>query len=282
MMHIRGNSAIDRFRLGGTGSLALGFLLVAILAAIFAPFLVRDPYAQDVAHALIGPSRPHWFGLDGLGRDIAARVVYGARVSLGLGVLSALVALGVGATLGAISGFWGGTVDRLLMRTVEVFDSIPTLLAVVLLKEIFEQGRPERGIWAIVGAIGFLTWVQVARIVRGEVLHLKERAYVEAAHALGLSPWRILLRHILPNLIPVLLVILTLRIPQNILTESLLGFVGLGVRAPLASWGTMASEGWSAMRFFPHVIFFPSLALSLCVLSMNILADRFRDHLQRR
>ena len=242
-----------------------------------APALFQDPNAQDAAQALASPSRAHWLGQDSLGRDLLARLAAGAQISLVVGVASAGAALAFGTILGAISAYLGGLTDQLLMRAVDLLDSLPALLVVVVMKEILEQGDPKRGLWSIIAALSFYTWMQIARIMRGEVLRLRELPFAEAARALGASPARIIFVHLIPNCFHTMIVALSLRIPLNILSESMLGFVGLGVKSPRASWGSLASEGWTALRFHPHLILYPSLALFLTIWALNILGEEIRE-----
>lgn len=253
------------------------WLLLLTSAALLAPWIVQNPYAQNAGATLQSPNAAHWFGTDALGRDLFARLLYGARVSLLVGIASAVLALIFGAILGAVSAYFGGWPDQILMRAVDVWYSFPALLLLVLLKEILERDDPTRGLWAIVLALAIYSWMHVARIVRGEVLRVRELPYIEAARSLGAGHRRMILRHLLPNTWGPLVVTLTLRIPLSISAESMLSFVGLGVKAPLASWGTLASEGWTAMRFFPHLIAFPSLALLLTILALNVLGEALQD-----
>jgi len=268
---------MNLFRKKRLAKFALYFLVIIAVASILAPLFTQDPYSQNVQHALATPSRTHFMGADSLGRDLCSRIIYGARISLLIGVGSAVVALLFGLVLGAFSAYVGGKTDHFLMRFVDVWYSFPALLLIVLLKEIIEQGDPKRGLWAIVIALSIYSWMHVARIVRGEVLRLKEMPFTEAARAIGASHFRIIFYHLIPNTWGPILVTLTMRIPLAILAESMLGFVGLGVKSPMASWGTLASEGWTAMRFYPHLIFFPSIVLFLTILAFNFVGEALRD-----
>ncbi len=250
-------------------------ILMMALVAILAPHLAPYPYdAQDNQHLLQAPSWEHLMGTDHLGRDLFSRLIYGARLSLTIGVLTAVTAMLIGTLYGAISGYVGGWLDNSLMRGVDVVYALPDLLLIILIKIMIEQD-----LLGIFLALSFVSWVTVARIIRGEVLRLRESAYVEAAQALGMSHVRILLRHILPNTMGPLIVTLTFRIPAAILAESTLSFVGIGIHPPMASWGSLAQEGWSAMKFYPHLILFPSLAIFLTMLAFNFLGDSLRDAL---
>lgn len=215
-------------------------------------------------------------GTDGLGRDLFTRVLYGARVSIAVGIGTAFIALVIGTLYGLISGYIGGSLDNFLMRIVDVFYSLPDLLIFILLSLLFG-----RNIVGILIALGLVTWVRFARITRGQVLQAKELIYVEGARAVGASHARIILRHILPNIMGPVLVTLTFSIPAAILAESTLSFIGLGINDPYSawgtSWGTLAQDGWRAMRTYPHIILFPGLAILLTILSFNFLGNGLRD-----
>ena len=253
----------------GSAILVLAIALVAVLAPLLTPY----PYdAQDNQHLLQAPTKEHLMGTDNLGRDLLSRLIYGARLSLTIGVLTAATAMLIGTLYGAISGYVGGWLDNSLMRCVDVVYALPDLLLIILIKTMIEQD-----LLGILLALSLVSWVTVARIIRGEVLRLRESAYVEAARALGMSHVRILLRHVLPNTMGPLIVTLTFRIPAAILAESTLSFVGIGIHPPMASWGSLAQEGWSAMKFYPHMILFPSLAIFITMLAFNFLGDSLRD-----
>ncbi len=253
------------------------FIIIVSLGGFFAPLL--SPYSPgglEESHILEGPSWSHWMGTDGLGRDLFTRVLYGARVSIVVGIGTALIALVIGTLYGLISGYAGGALDNLLMRIVDVFYSLPDLLIFILLSLLFG-----RNIIGVLIALGLVTWVRFARITRGQVLQAKELTYVEGARAIGASRARIVLQHILPNIMAPVLVTLTFSIPAAILAESTLSFIGLGINDPYShwgtSWGTLAQDGWRAIRSYPHIIFFPSLAIFLTILSFNFLGNGLRD-----
>ena len=258
----------------GSGLAILGVCGMAILAPLLAPYSFE---AQDNSVILQAPSSEHWMGTDRLGRDLYSRLLYGARISVAIGMLTALAALVLGTLYGAISGYIGGRVDNWMMRCVDIVYALPDLLLIILIMVILG-----RGFLGIFLALTLVSWVTVARIIRGEVLKYREQSYVEAARALGAGHQRILFRHILPNTLGPLIVILTFRIPAAILAESTLSFVGLGITPPLASWGTLASEGWAAMKFYPHLIVFPSLFIFSTILAFNFLGDGLRDALDPR
>ncbi|HET6465882.1 MAG TPA: ABC transporter permease [Nitrospiria bacterium] len=257
-----------------------GFIMLIGLAALAAPWLSPYPFDQQDTHSILqGPGPQHWMGTDRLGRDLFSRLLYGARMSMSVGIFTALFAVLFGTVYGAVSGYVGGRTDNLLMRLVDLVYALPDLLLIILITVTIG-----RGVLGIFLALSLVSWVTVARIIRGEVLKLREFSFVEAARAVGASHHRILFLHILPNTLGVLIVTLTFRIPAAILAESTLSFIGLGIAPPFASWGSMASEGWSAMKFYPHLILFPSLVLFLTMVAFNVLGDALRDALdpQRR
>ena len=253
------------------------FILVVVVAGYAAPWV--SPYAAgglQEERILESPSWSHWMGTDGLGRDLLTRVLYGARVSVTVGLGTALMALVIGTTYGLISGFRGGGLDSLMMRVVDIFYSLPDMLIFILLSLLFG-----RNIVGLLAALGLVTWVRFARIARGQVLQAKEFLFIEGARAMGASRARILVRHILPNIIGPIIVTLTFSIPAAILAESTLSFIGLGINDPYSpwgtSWGTLAQDGWRAMRTYPHVIFFPAAAIFLTILAFNTLGNSLRD-----
>jgi len=248
-----------------------GFLLIIVLAAICAPWF--SSYAVgglEEKRLLEPPSSAHWMGTDGLGRDLLTRVLYGARVSITVGLGTALIALIIGTTYGLIAGFKGGNWDHAMMRIVDLFYGLPDMLIFILLSLLFG-----RNIGGLLVALGLVSWVRFARIARGQVLQAREFLFVESAYALGASRRRIVVRHILPNIIGPIIVTLTFSIPSAILAESTLSFIGIGINDPYSawgtSWGTLVQDGYRAMRSYPHVIAFPAAAIFLTILSLNIL-----------
>lgn len=275
---------MERQRGAQRGLLFLSFAFIAAitLAGFFAPLLAPYPPAGlEEGRILEGPSWSHWMGTDGLGRDLLTRTLYGARVSLTVGIGTGLIALAIGSFYGLLSGYTGGALDNFLMRVVDVFYSLPDLLVFILLSLLFG-----RNITGVLMALGLVTWVRFARIARGQALQAKEFVYVEGAKAIGASHLRVLLRHILPNIAGPILVTLTFSIPAAILAESTLSFIGLGINDPYSkwgtSWGTLAQDGWRAMRTYPHIILFPGLAIFFTILAFNFLGNGLRDLLDPR
>ena len=260
-------------------ALSLGFVAIVIVSAGLAPWL--SPYAASglqETRILESPSWAHWMGTDGLGRDLLTRILYGARVSLAVGLGTGIIALLIGTAYGLVSGFKGGRFDRFMMRVVDIFYGLPDMLIFILLSLLFG-----RNIGGLLVALGLVSWVRFARITRGQVLQAKEFLFVEGARAAGASKGRILLRHILPNIMGPIIVTLTYSIPAAILAESTVSFIGLGINDPYSewgtSWGTLAQDGWRAMRTYPHVIFFPAAAIFLTILAFNTLGNALRERL---
>jgi peptide/nickel transport system permease protein len=245
------------------------FVVCLVLVAIFAPWLAHgDPCKQNLSSRDLPPSWNYWMGTDRLGRDIYSRVLYGARVSLTVGIVAQGLSVSIGVMLGMISGYLRGWVDTAVMWLVNVVWAFPYLLLVLAIQ--FALGnRPEN----VYLAIGLTGWVSVARIVRGEVLSLREREFVEAARGLGLSPFRIMLRHLLPNLLPTIVVVTTLGLATAIIAEAALSFLGLGIQPPDPSWGNMILDGYTRIQFAWWQAVFPSAAIVLSVLSFNLLGD---------
>jgi len=255
---------------------AAWFLAAVAVACFAAPWLpgLADPAAQDLALGAAAPSAAHWLGTDELGRDLLARLLYGGRISLLVGIVGTLVSLLVGVTWGAVAGYVGGKLDELMMRTVDVLYALPTIFLVILLLVFFS-----RSLLMLFVALGLVQWLTMARIVRGQVLSLKGQNFVEAARAIGAGDAAILFRHIVPNTLGPVIVYTTLTVPAVILQEAFLSFLGLGVQPPAASWGTLVSDGARVLALFPWLVVFPGLALSLTLLSFNFLGDGLRDAL---
>ena len=253
------------------------FLLIIISSAVFGPWLSSYSVGGlEEARILEPPSSTHWMGTDGLGRDLLIRVLYGARVSLTVGLGTAAIALIIGTAYGLIAGFKGGNWDHAMMRIVDLFYGLPDMLIFILLSLVLG-----RNIGGLLIALALVSWVRFARIARGQVLQAKQFLFVESAHALGASRRRIVSRHILPNIFGPILVTLTFSIPSAMLAESTLSFIGIGINDPYSawgtSWGTLVQDGYRAMRTYPHVIAFPAAAIFLTILSLNIIGNGLRD-----
>lgn len=259
-----------------TAMVSLGFIalvaLLAILSAIFPQILPYDPYAQDLSQSFAAPSAAHWFGCDQQGRDIFSRVIVGGQVSLTVGLLSVSISLVVGVTLGAIAGYKGGKVDTVIMRCMDVLLAVPSILLAITF-----MAALGKGIDKAVVAIGLVSIPEYARIVRSQILSVKENDYVSAARVIGDSDAKIIFRHVLPNVAPSIIVRATLGISSAILDAAALGFLGLGVQPPQAEWGDMLGRGRNYIFQAPHAMVYPGLAITLTVLAFNLLGDGIRD-----
>ena len=319
----------DAFRrlIRNRGALMGGIIvLLLLLTAVFAPLIAPTHYAAgDSYNASTVPSwlvplipikgiegyakinNDFLFGSDELGRDMLSRIIYGTRVSLPVGFMGAFTALIIGLVYGCIAGYYGGKVDNIMMRIVDIMYAFPTLLLIILLMAFFKStfavstpgtvaytfnqinrvvdkilGLQGGGMLFIFMGIGLTAWMGMARLARGQILSLKEKEFIEAAHTVGAGDWRIIVRHILPNILGPCIVAETLAIPGYINTEVFLSFIGLGVDAPTPSWGAMISEGARSIRSYPHMILFPALALCITMFAFNFLGDGLRDALDPR
>ncbi len=270
------SDAWRRLRRNRLAVFAAVFLLVMSTLAALAPWLpgLANPALQDLAKGAAGPSWQHWFGTDELGRDLFARVLYGGRISLMVGLVGTLVSLIIGVTWGAIAGYVGGRTDEIMMRIVDVLYALPYIFLVILLLVFFSKS-----LLMLFVALGLVQWLTMARIVRGQVLSLKNQPFVEAARALGASDAAIVFRHIVPNTLGPVIIYTTLTVPAVILQEAFLSFLGLGVQPPGASWGTLVSDGAKLLALFPWLVVFPGLAMSLTLLAFNFVGDGLRDAL---
>lgn len=252
------------------------FIIVAIsVVAIFAPFFAPyDPNTQSLADMLQKPSAKHLFGTDEYGRDILSRIIYGARISLSVGVISQGIASVIGFFMGVMAGYFGGWVDRIISFLIQVFSSFPYILFAIAL--IFVLGP---GILNLFIALGLLSWANIARMIRGQVMQLKKKEYIEACIINGGSGLRVIMKHLLPNCISTMIVLITLGIPSAIINEAALSFLGLGVQAPASSWGSMISLSQPYIRSNPSYSIIPGIAIIIVVLSFNIVGDGLRDAL---
>jgi ABC-type dipeptide/oligopeptide/nickel transport system permease subunit len=289
-----GRLAHNRLALAG-----LAFILVAIALAILAPLLARYDFAyQELGSRFQAPSRAHLLGTDHLGRDVLSRLLYGARISLTVGIAVQVLILLIGVPIGAVSGYFPAA-DRILMRIVDVLYALPDLLFVIIVMSYLRGvwGRaadlaPVRalqaadettgGLLGIFIALGLTYWLTVARLVRAQVLALRGREFIEAARCLGATDRRILFHHLLPNTLGVIVVAATFGIPRAIILEAGLSFLGIGIKTPQPSWGIMIAEGITAMRSHPHLVVVPAVAIAVTVISFNFLGDGLRDALDPR
>ena len=262
--------AIRRLKKNKVAMISLFFLIFMVLMCIFAPYIYPHPYnEQNIEITNQGPTLEHIFGLDDLGRDIFARIWVGGRVSLTIGIVGALISLVVGTLY---SGFCGGIVDDIMMRILEILVGIPYMVVVIIVSVYLGKGMT-----SLMIALCLTSWTGLARLVRGEIIELKESEYVMAARALGTSPFKIITRHLIPNTLSVIIINTTFAIPSFIFSEAFLSFLGMGIQPPDTSWGAMASLGQQQMTYYPHELIFPALAISVTMLAFNLLGDGLRD-----
>jgi oligopeptide transport system permease protein len=250
-------------------------LLFSLLGPIILGLFGVDPAAQDMDAKAVGPSWDHPFGTDQLGRDMLVRTMMGGRYAIGVAFVATFVALIIGVTWGAIAAYAGGKSDEVMMRIVDVMYAFPTIVFVIVIQAVFDN----KSIFLLFALIGAISWLTMARIVRGQVLSLRHREFVEAARCVGASPARVLFRHIVPNTLGPVIVYVTLSLPSVMLTEAFLSFLGLGVRAPKASWGTLVAEGAQQMVSSEWMLIFPGAIMALTIFSLNFLGDGVRDAL---
>lgn len=264
---------------------SLIFIGLLIVMAIVGPHLSGYTYSDQVLELKnTPPGAQYWFGSDTLGRDLFTRVWLGAQMSLAVGIIIAVIVLLIGVLYGGIAGLAGGWVDEIMMRIIEILSGIPFVLYVILIMVVMNEFFQLKGsnFFTILFAMSIVYWIPMARLVRGEILRLKEQDFVLAAHTLGAGRMRILMKHVVPNIMGPILVYLTLTIPEAIFTEAWLSFLGLGVSAPFASWGTLASDGAKALRSYPWQLFFPAIFISLTILAFNLFGDGLRDAIDPR
>jgi oligopeptide transport system permease protein len=255
-----------------------GTLLLALsLLCVLGPLFTQSYHAQNLDLGATAPSAEHWLGTDTLGRDLFSRILYGGRISLMVGLVATFVALTIGVSYGAIAGFFGGKLDAVMMRIVDILYALPFTIFVILLMVFFG-----RNIILLFFAIGAVEWLTMARIVRGQILSIKKMEYIEAARSLGLSRRRIIFRHMLPNILGPIIVYTTLTIPAVMLLEAFLSFLGLGVQPPMSSWGSLIKDGAEKMEEYPWLLGFPAAFFSITLFSLNFLGDGLRDALDVR
>ncbi|NBT58338.1 ABC transporter permease subunit [bacterium] len=267
--------ALTRLKKNKLALLGAAFLLLEVAVFFLAPLFSQTGYeVQDLEMTFSAPTQLHWFGTDSLGRDLLSRVLFGGRVSLTVGLLASLVSALVGVVYGSLSGFLGGKTDNVMMRIVDVLYALPFIFLVIILMVYFG-----RNFVLLFVALGLTQWLTMARIVRGQVLSLRHKEFIEAAHSLGIRKRKIILKHLIPNTLGPVIVYLTLTVPSVILEEAFLSYLGLGIQAPLASWGTLIKEGVDVMDLAPWTLFFPAFFLSATLFSLNFLGDGLRDAL---
>ena len=253
-------------------------LIVLAVACIVGPWLSPYGYEENnLNNTFSPPSWAHWLGTDQLGRDLQVRLRVGGRISIGVGLCATFVALTIGVVYGAVAGFFGGKIDSLLMRIVDIMYALPFTIFVILLMVFFG-----RDIWLLFLAIGAVEWLTMARIVRGQIMSLKKMEFIEAARSIGLGKRRIIFRHMIPNILGPIIVYTTLTIPAVMLLEAFLSFLGLGVQPPLSSWGVLIKDGAEKMEEYPWLLMFPGVVFSLTLFSLNFLGDGLRDALDVR
>lgn len=259
------------------------FIVLVSLIALFAPFIAPYPfYEQFPERALSSPSLRHLLGTDHLGRDLLSRIIYGSRMSMAVGVLTTLISGTLGLAYGVVSGWMGGVTDRIMMRFIDILYSIPTLVLLILVKVIFDSldlvSHPElKALMGTIVALSLVGWASLARVVRGQTLQVKENLYVESAFSLGASEWRIIFYYVIPNIMTPVIILLTFQIPSNILFESMLSFLGLGLKPPFSSWGVLVDEGWRSLSAYPFLIIAPGSILFLTMIAFNLFGDGLRD-----
>jgi peptide/nickel transport system permease protein len=257
----------------GVTILAL-FICIALLAPLIAP---HQAARQDLANDLVAYSSQHLLGTDKLGRDILSRLIYGARISLVVGAATVALSVAIGVVIGSVSGYWGGWIDQLLMRLVDILMAFPGILLAIAFTAVLGPGLDH-----VILALCLIGWTGYARLVRGEILSLREREFVQAARALGCKPSRTILCHLLPNLLPPLVIQATFGLAAAIIAEGSLSFLGLGVEPPTPSWGAMLNEGRQFLLVAPHLTTYPGLAIMLTVFALNLVGDALQDKLENR
>jgi peptide/nickel transport system permease protein len=272
-------SIVGAVRRQPLAALGVALLIVFVLCAVFAPWLApQDPAKLDLTGRLMGPSWAHWFGTDELGRDILSRTLFGARISLIVAVSVVGLSLAVGLVAGGLAGFYGGWTDTVVnVYVTNAFMALPGILLAIAFVAFMGPGLGN-----VILALAISGWVGYARLVRAQVMAVKEREFVEAARALGASDLRVMGRHILPNILQPLIVQAAIGMAGAVLAEATLSFLGLGVPPPTASWGSMLNDARSHLFDSPHLVFFPAMAVMLCVLAFNFLGDALRDYLDPR
>jgi oligopeptide transport system permease protein len=279
-----------RFLANNVAAVSLLVILIIAIISIFGPMFCHYRYDQIIQGSEnLLPNWQHWFGTDSLGRDLFVRCLYGARISLSIGFISAIMCVSIGVIYGSVSGYFGGVIDSVMMRIVDVVYSIPTLLIVILIQVVLQPTATStstgQGLIAAIGTslfsiyfvLALLYWMDIARLVRGQILSLKNNEYVLAARTMGASNSRIIRKHLVPNTIGQIIVSATFVIPQAIFLEAFLSFIGLGVSMPMASLGSLAQSGMEGIVSYSYMVFFPAAIISIIILAFNLIGDGMRD-----
>ena len=265
-----------RLKTNKVAILAIVILAIIMIMTMIGPYINGFKFSDiDATKINQKPNSVHWFGTDELGRDIFSRVWQGGRISIVIGIVGALVATVVGSIYGALAAYFGGKIDTIMMRVVEVLISVPYLIVVILIS-IWTDSR---SLGTMILSLTLTGWCGMARLVRGQMLQIKQQEYIMAAEALGVTPWKIITKHLIPNALGIILVSITFDIPGYIFAETFLSYIGLGIQAPETSWGALASAAQQNLQFYPHQLFFPGLMIALTMLSFTLLGDGLRDAL---
>lgn len=264
-----------RLKQNKVAMIALVLLIIIAIMTVIGPHMAKFDFAAIDAKARnVRPNAEHWFGTDSVGRDLFARIWVGGRVSIIIGIVGAIIDILIGLVYGGVAGYFGGVVDNIMMRIIEIIGCIPDMVVIILISLLLKPG-----LISLIIAITITGWIGTARMVRGQVLQIKELEYVAAAKALGAKPFRIIAKHVIPNIMSIVIVVLTMEIPGLIFTEAFLSFVGLGIQPPSTSWGALAADARTTFLFHPYQLLFPAILISLTMLCFNLLGDGLRDAL---
>lgn len=267
----RMDNVLSALRHDKAAMFTIGFLLLIIIISVLAPLFPMDPNATDIQNMLTGPSLKHPFGTDELGRDYMARIIYGGRVSLLVGILAMLTSVAIGVLVGTFAGYLGGIVDMVLMRIVDIMSSIPWMILVTVISIFLKPG-----LRSIIIVIGFFTWMEIARLVRAETLSIKEREYVMYADFVGIPVWMIIIRHVIPSVLPTIIIASTTSIAGAIMTESSLSFLGIGIQQPMSSWGSLLRNAQSNLQNAIYMAVIPGILIILTIFAFNKLGNLLR------
>lgn len=265
------NNVKEELKENKSALIAIGFLIIIVSISIFAFIIPINPDITDTSNMLQGPSLKHLFGTDELGRDYFVRTIYGGRVSLTVGILAMIISTSIGITVGTVSGYFGGKIDNILMRFVDIISSIPWMILVTVVSIFLKPG-----LQAIIIVIGFFSWMETARLVRAETLSIKEREYVLYANSIGESASKIIFKHIIPSVFPTIIISSTSSIAGAIMTESSLSFLGLGIQPPMSSWGNLLQNAQTNLQSAPYMALLPGLLIVLTIYSFNKLGNVLR------